>query len=230
MCFSQRASGAFALLGWGSSYYFYRINEPPIYYMYLVFYSGMEFLQFLQYFFIDDCDNFMNKFLTYMAYIYIWIQPYFINRVFLASSKKHRDVFIYNIWLSVLIFLLALDRIVLNFLHPYPIRMDEIMCGQQICTINGPKHLIWHFKMMTNGGLEVNSLFYVLLIGFPLFWLDHYSQMIYFITTFFSGLFASYWYTGTLTESVPFWCFLSIPFLISSHTMSFLKRFHLISS
>lgn len=218
MCFTQSISLVFSIIGFSSSFYFYKIKKPFSYYIHGVFYSTMELLQFIQYFYINQCNTNININLTYIAYILIWLQPLLFNYYYLLITNKNKIVFIYNIYLSFIIFLLSLDRVFIHFLHPHQNRIDEIASGIT-CTYSGSKHLYWNFDMKTNHGIEVNYLWYVILICFPALWIDNIKKGLFIIITFLSGLMISNYYTQNMNETIPFWCVLSIPYLMTSYIL-----------
>jgi hypothetical protein len=215
MCFSQVASFAFGTLGVTTAHILRLTNHSFTSYVHLLFYAGMEYLQFVQYFFVDSC-SITNAYLTNVAFLYIWIQPLFYNLYYYYTNKKNKQVFSYNILVSTFIFIWAIDRKYTHLLHKLPYRQDETNSSTIDCTLNGNKHLYWLFALNTNYGLEANYLWYMILICFPALWLDDIKQGIFFITTFSSGIIAAYTYTRNMNETISFWCTLSIPYLLFS--------------
>ena len=61
MCFSQEMSGGFAALGLFLSYYVYSRTSNTALASGVFYFFLMEFLQFFQYFWIDDCDSRVNQ-------------------------------------------------------------------------------------------------------------------------------------------------------------------------
>ena len=47
----------------------------------------MEFLQYFQYWYINDCDNYTNRFLTLVGFVHICYQPYFCHLLNSALTK-----------------------------------------------------------------------------------------------------------------------------------------------
>lgn len=218
MCFTRAASLVFATSGGLVAANMWRKARPFHTYMHVLFYSGMELLQFVQYFFIE-C-GWANRTLTKTAYVYIWLQPILYNWFYLLTNRKHRAVFRYNMFVSSCVFLYAMDRLFTGFLHGGPPRDDEISSGLETCTYFGGKHLYWKFKLSTNSGLEANYMLYMLFICMPAFWADRFMNAVYLNTTFVSGILFAYYYTGSMDQTLPFWCILSIPYLLVSHFVS----------
>lgn len=223
MCFTQSISLIFALSGSATCLFFYSIKKPFHYYIHTLFYTGMEFLQFFQYFYINQCNNSVNIYLTDIAYILIWLQPLLFNYFYYKITLRNMNIFIYNMYLSGIIFLLSMDRLFTNFIHKMSIEdnyiNNYITAGKSTCTYQGNKHLYWIFDIKTNYGVEVNYLWYVLLICFPALWLHDIKKGLFISMTFMSGLSVSYFYTKSLNESIPFWCILSVPYLMTSYIL-----------
>ena len=211
MCFNQPISFVFGSLGILASYNLYKKKAPLSQHIHFLFYSGMEFLQFFQYFYIDSCSA-ANSSLTQLAYVYIWLQPIMYNTFYLLTTPRHAAIFKYNIIFSLFVFVWAMDRMFFHYVHQYD-RRDEINGGTITCTYRGNKHLYWHFDLASNRGVETNYLFYLTLICLPSFWTEH---ALYLNGTFLSGLSLAYYYTRNIDETVSFWCLLSLPYLLIS--------------
>ena len=50
----------------------------------------MEFLQYFQYWYINDCDNQMNKILTFVGFAHICYQPYFTHVINSALARSEK--------------------------------------------------------------------------------------------------------------------------------------------
>lgn len=215
MCFSQISSLCFSSIGFINTYRLYKNKYPLYFYLHIILYSCMEFLQFLQYFYVNECNT-INNILTRLAYILIWIQPLTYNIFYYLTNKRYLDVFIYNIILSIFAFYWAMDRMFFHTFHFNPPRLDEVNSGNVSCTYLGKTHLYWKFKINTNNGLEATYLLYMLFICLPAFWVDQWKKAFYLNFTFVSGLLLSYTYTQNLEEAISFWCLLSLPYLLIS--------------
>jgi len=55
----------------------------------LLFYSLMEFLQTVQYFYVNQCSSATNTFLTEIAYVLVIVQPLMWNLFFYYRSDKN---------------------------------------------------------------------------------------------------------------------------------------------
>lgn len=218
MCFTRAASLLFAASGAAVSANMYLRGRPFSSYMHALFYSGMEALQFFQYFFVE-C-TWANSALTKVAYLYIWLQPLLYNWFYLLTNRHNRAVFRYNIFVSACVLFYALDRLFWGVLHGGAPRADEISSGTETCTYFGGKHLYWKFRLSTNNGLEANYMLYMLLICMPAFWVDSFLNALYLNTTFVSGILFAYGYTGNMDTTLPFWCIMSIPYVLVSHLVA----------
>lgn len=216
MCFTQPVSLLLSIFGSLAAIQLYNDERPFFTYLHFVFYSGMEFLQFLQYFYTDNCSD-TNVLLTKIAYIYIWLQPILYNTFYLLTNNRNVQIFKYNIMFSIFTFLYACDRMFTKVLHTEGIRNNEIMVGPTTCTFQGKKHLYWNFELASNNGVEANYFLYLALICFPTFWMDNFLYGLFLSFTFIMGLIIAYCYTENIHETPAFWCILSVPFLLVSY-------------
>jgi hypothetical protein len=217
MCNSKFNSALFALSGFGTSYAMHRLHISFWNYMTILFYAGMELLQFVQHFVLDECDNKVNVYSTHIAWIYIWLQPLLWNiQLYKTCHKKNnKKVILYNLLLSSIVFILAMDRHFWFILHNGYVRTDEISAGLKTCTFSGNKHLKWKFYLQTNNGFEVNYIWYFVLNCLPAFWaygiLQGFIYNIIYLSGIGIGLFVC---NGCIEEVISYWCFISIPYLL----------------
>ena len=223
MCFTPFISGALATIGFAGCAVQYKLKHKFINYMHLLFYSGMELLQTVQHMHLQECTS-TNKFLTKLAYIYIWLQPIVYNLYYLHTNYRNKKIFIYNLYVSCAIFLLAMDRLFWHMIHTQPPRADEISSGPITCTLKGDSHIYWLFDLYTNHSLEPTYLLYMILICAPAFWVDKFAHAIFLNSSFVSGLYFSYKFTNNYNEALPTWCILSVPYLLVSYALKLLPN------
>jgi hypothetical protein len=81
-------SGIFSLIGLAISIYLWlKINNTKLAVGVFWFFL-MEFLQFWQYIWINDCESKINQILTLLGYIHICYQPYFCQLLNAALTKN----------------------------------------------------------------------------------------------------------------------------------------------
>ena len=95
MCWSGEASAVLAATGLVSTAYFYSKGESKALCGALAYFSLMEVLQAYTYTVIDECMNPSNQIATFLGYLHITFQPFFINaepnpvpRVMLKDRSK----------------------------------------------------------------------------------------------------------------------------------------------
>ena len=82
MCFNSPMSFSFATIGFLVTAYILRYNaalKKTGFHYILIYYSLMELLQGIQYFFINQCENLWNIYLTEFAYVLVIFQPLIWN-------------------------------------------------------------------------------------------------------------------------------------------------------
>ena len=81
MCWSGEASAVLAVTGFASTAYFYKKGESKVLCAALAYFSLMELLQAYTYTVIDECFNPNNQIATFLGYMHIAFQPFFVNAV-----------------------------------------------------------------------------------------------------------------------------------------------------
>ena len=93
MCWSGEASAGLAATGFISTASFYYIEESKVLCGALAYFSLMELLQAYTYTVIDECQNPSNQVATFLGYMHIAFQPFFVNAVamhFIPKSIRER--------------------------------------------------------------------------------------------------------------------------------------------
>jgi hypothetical protein len=101
MCFSQEMSGAFSMLGLYLAWYVYSNTTNMRLAVGVFYFFLMEFLQFFQFLFIDDCNSFWNQFLTFIGFVHICYQPYFTHIINSSLTKSPKFLSQYDIILRL---------------------------------------------------------------------------------------------------------------------------------
>ncbi len=89
MCYTPSMSFGLFITGVIFTYFFYvnkKIIKDEYFYMIVLFYSFMELLQTIQYFYVNQCDNPINVILTNIAYLHVIVQPLMWNTYFYLIS------------------------------------------------------------------------------------------------------------------------------------------------
>jgi len=188
----------------------------------------MEFLQGWQYFWIDDCDNFMNKFLTLLGYIHICFQPYFTHIINSALTKNPDVLKKYDIILRMCLLsgtLMMVRYIVAEFTgsgkdilsdfsdysgnHTHSqCRTQEWLRGEKLCTFSGKFHLAWSVPM-TEPTYWTNSAAIHSFMMFGPFFILKSNMIIQGVFLWLAGPYLASWITPNLMEQASIWCFFS---------------------
>ena len=113
----------------------------------------MELLQVFTYLYLNQCDKPANQILTYLGYLHIAFQPFFMNMLLLYFiPKKVKDKisgFVYAISFAVAILIL---------IRVYPFLWAEAckvgtdwLCGTNLCSTAGNWHLAWQIPLKNVG-------------------------------------------------------------------------------
>lgn len=214
MCFNQPMSFAMAAFGLLFSFYGYKETRNIRIGGGLFFFFTMEFLQGIQYFYIDDCDNMINKVLTALGFLHIVCQPFFTH--FICSSLAVSDV--EKAKYKTILSLCAIGGVWLLLrvvMHPYASYHPSPECpntewlrGTEFCTFSGNYHLSWSVPMYDQTYFSPGASVHFFLMFAPFMVIDR--------KIFITGLFllltgpvlASY-ITPSLYEQASIWCFYS---------------------
>ena len=231
MCFSKSWSFGFLCIGLGiatwiltgkgiwKSLELWKRQRVSAFFFYFGF---MEFLQFCQYFVINECSNKINIFLTIIAWFHISMQPLISNLSFSAldskNSNKERDVlwqFVFK--MCILSGLLLSVRIVLPLFFTLsqsnqilaPCTQDiDITCSDKTCTVMGKYHLKWVFLLIRPTYVVPTGAFHFFFaFVVPLILGQHLGTLMLFLSGPFAiGLFLK----DNAGEFASVWCLFSI--------------------
>jgi len=218
MCFSEKWSLGFSILGGLIS--LYRIYNKYLLVAILlpVFYTIMEITQYYQYKVIDQCDNLINQNLTKFTWVLQWIQPLLWNMAYFYITKSNKGVFKFAIVLSLIVFITGVLRVFntsdnKSFTH-------ETQVNGRNCTISGDKHLQWNNNAQTFHGAEPNWFVYNLLWFIPILWITPFKTAQQILLWQLAGIISAMLILGGIAHGndqlAPTWCLLSIPGIILS--------------
>lgn len=173
----------------------------------LLFFSGMEILQFFSYFYINQCDTTGNQLLTYLSYIHICLQPFFFNMMYLYfipdKIQKAIKPYVYSICLLLSIFMI---------LRLFPLEGStictdgQILCGTNVCSVSGNWHIAWQpplHNLMYTGWIP--SYFLAVFI-MPLL----YGAWKPVLVGSIAGPLLAYTSTTNVNEQPAIWCLFSV--------------------
>jgi hypothetical protein len=224
MCWSGEASAMLATSGFATASYLAYKGETRELWLPLTYFACMELLQAATYVYIDQCDTPQNQLLTWLGYLHITFQPFFINMValyFIPAPVKQR--------ISGLVYSLCGLASVAMLLKMYPfswartcLRGYEGFCGPEVCSTSGDWHIAWQLPL---NGLMSNypdSLipFQFGLHGFAYFAVSFFLPFIYGSWRFVAlhlvvGPLLADMLTRHPNEHAAVWCLLSIGLCVS---------------
>ncbi|MDP2692607.1 MAG: DUF5765 domain-containing protein [bacterium] len=213
MCWSGPYSAALATAGFAGSYWSYKKGHQPFRYVPLMYFSAMETLQAITYSVIDDCGNSTNTTLTYLSFIHIAFQPFFVNMFAMSwLPTKLPKVARRMVWglcaFATIIFLLMLTK--LERFGSCNSAL-QLMCGTDTCSYHGEWHIAWR---LTLNNLDPFYLTYwITAFIVPLL----YGSWRFTTYHFVVGPLLAKFLTTNKDERPAIWCLMSILFLSATH-------------
>jgi hypothetical protein len=144
MCFTSGVSLVTFLFGCGVSLFLHQRHHNTLASSVFVI-NLMELIQYLQYFYIDDCDHVMNTLLTMIAYVHICFQPWMVTH-FLSGclQGRHSRELAFTKQLCLVTAAALIGRLIIVYDACDQTRMQ--MCGKQFCSYSGKYHIAWTFR------------------------------------------------------------------------------------
>ena len=229
MCYNSQMSFTFATIGILITAYIlkykFRIKKTGIQYV-LIFYTIMELLQGIQYFFINQCSNLWNIYLTEVAYILVILQPLIWNIFYYKNSNLFdKQIFITAICFSIVwIIVNVLSRVLYDktkipnsedkFGSPQT-QDNSIFGSDKVCTKKKITHLYWEWTSANFLDLNANMLTYLMIWFIPGLVSSRFRKSSLVLIS--SALFAAY-VTYLTKESFVFtslWCYISVPIVLA---------------
>ena len=222
MCYNSTISFTFFAIGIlvsGIIYFgsFTALRRSGIYWL-LIFYSLMELLQGVQYYFINECSLWINQFLTEVAYGFVLAQPFIWNWFFYENSlTQEKPMFQVAMWLCLC---WVIVNILARVMYKKPgfvaqTKDESVFAGKRVCTKKKLTHLYWEWTSANFGDLNANFLTYLMLWFIPaLVSVKHRISSIVLICSALIGAWMSY------VAKEPFiftsvWCYISVPIVLS---------------
>jgi len=214
MCFDQKTSFAFAGLGLGVSYYIFSQTKNTRLAIGVFYFFLMELLQGLQYFVIDDCDNWWNKGLTILGYAHICGQPFFTHVInsALTKSESLKKTYTFLLRLCALGGAMLFARFLFSSWGSTDLKQcpsTEWLQGEKLCTYRGKLHLAWSLPLYEATYYVTGTSLHFFLIFAPFFVLKS-NMWVQGLFLFLTGPFIALLLTPNLQEQASIWCFFSI--------------------
>lgn len=222
MCWSGEASAVLAVTGIASTVYFYRKGESGVLCAALAYFSLMELLQAYTYTVIDQCLDSRNQIATFLGYMHIAFQPFFVNAVamhFIPEDLRRRIApAVYTLCTAAaVIFMMRIypfDWVVYCFERNYTMtfftsaKFTMPFCGEQICSTSGDWHIAW--AIPANGNVFMGNVYGYAAFVLPLLY-GSWKMVGY---HFLSGPLLAYMTTNDMNEWAAVWCLYSIGLLL----------------
>ena len=207
MCWSFTASIVFTTIGLIASLYLIYKKDDKSLWIPFIYFSLMELLQVFTYLYIDQCNLPANQLLTYLSYLHISFQPFFMNAIFMhfLPDKVRSKIsgFVYTICFAASILML---------IKAYPFAWAEsckagvTLCGANLCSVSGEWHLAWMIPLK-DFGLIFNYAYIFSVFILPLIY--GAWKVALFQTIIGPGVVALF-FTTNPNELPAVWCLISI--------------------
>jgi hypothetical protein len=220
MCFTLSISILMAIIAFATAGYLLYKKESKLLWIPIAYFGIMEVLQTITYFTLGGCTP-TNQILTYLSYLHIAFQPFFINAILLYFIPKHVRKKLY-----VLVFTIAFLATILMLVKIYPFDWagtctTGALCGETLCTMPGNVHFQWHMPL---NGFEGHlwDVYFLSIFILPLIYGSWKGVL--FNTIFGPGL--AYLISNSPNEWPAIYCLLSIAIIFVVVIPSIRKKFH----
>ena len=216
MCYNSEISFTFATVGILTTAYIYayksNLTKTGIQYI-LIFYALMEFLQGFQYFFVNQCSNAVNVFLTEVAYILVIVQPLMWNSFFYFNSPE-KDKVIFKVAIGLFAVWMALDvaaRFMYGKTNRNKTKETQSLASDKVCTKKQKTHLYWEWTSADFGEYNANAMTYFMLWFMPALFSEKFrsTSIVIFVSALVAGLVAHA--SGEFFTFPSLWCYISVP-------------------
>ena len=219
MCYNSTISFTFFSIGILTTLYiflFVPFIKKTYIYLLLLFYSFMELLQGIQYYYVNQCSNKINIILTECAYVLVILQPLIWNIYYYFNSDKYDKyifitaIYLYICWIIVNIY----GRLTYDKNKSPQTQDNSVYASDKICTKKNKTHLYWEWTSANYRDLNANFLTYLLLWFIPA--LISNKHRITSIILIISALVGAY---ITYLSKEPYiftsvWCYISVPIVL----------------
>jgi hypothetical protein len=219
MCYNSEMSFAFASIGVASIAYLYTykksVTNTGIQYL-LLFYTAMELLQGIQYFFVNQCSNVVNIFLTEIAYLLVLVQPLIWNMFYYFNSDAcDKKIFVVAI-VSFVVWMIVdvLSRVLYNKTGENKQKINNPLASDKVCTKKQRTHLYWEWTSADFGGLNATFLSYFMIWFIPALFTSQFrsTSILMMALATFSAIIAGF--NGEFFTFASLWCYISVPILL----------------
>jgi len=219
MCYNSKISFTFAIIGIIALAYIYiykkQLTYTGIQYI-LLFYTIMELLQGVQYFYVNQCSNATNIFLTEVAYILVLLQPLIWNIFYYFNSpESDKNLFLVAI-ISFIIWMLSdiMSRLMYNKTGSNKTNKNSTFASDKVCTKKQKTHLYWEWTSANFGEFTATYLSYMIIWFIPALFSKNFrsTSLIIMALSAFSGLIA--FYNNEFFTYPSLWCYISVPIML----------------
>ena len=210
MCWTLSISILLALIGFIAAGYLWYKKESKLLWIPITYFAVMEVLQVLTYFNLGNCTP-ANQILTYLSYLHIAFQPFFINAIMLYFIPKD-----FRKKIIGLVFLVAFIATVLMLVKVYPFEwagtctLGKTLCGEKLCAVPGNFHLAWEIPF---NGMDQGIMGFVYMISIFLLPLIYGAWKVVVYSTIAGPVLARA-LTNNPNEWPAVWCLLSIAYIL----------------
>jgi len=219
MCYNPEISFSFFGIGILTTFYviFYRPDllsqHVP---MLLLFYSGMELLQGIQYHYVNNCSHIMNKLLTEIAYVYVIVQPFLWNFFFYINSDKcEKKIFATGMFLAIA---WAIANLVSRIIYTPENSLkfiDSAFASDKVCTKRKAAHLYWQWTYGNTGEFKATFLFHLLIWFVPALISTKFRIVsLILMASAVVGVIMAY-ASGEIFTFTATWCYISVPMVLA---------------
>ena len=222
MCWSGEASAVLATAGFVSTAYFYYKGESKVLCGALAYFSLMELLQAYTYTVIDQCEIPGNQIATFLGYMHIAFQPFFVNAVcmhFIPESLRQRiSGVVYSLcFIAAIVFMMRIypfDWVTFCYEHSYRLKFAQgyslsmPFCGEQICSTTGDWHIAW--AIPANDSIAMANAYAYAAFALPMLY-GAWKLVLY---HFMTGPLLAFLTTNDPNEWAAVWCLYSIGLLL----------------
>jgi hypothetical protein len=211
MCWNLSASLIITLIGLIAVGYLILKKHSYELWIPVGYFALMEFLQALSYLYINNCSLPANQMLTYLSYLHICFQPFFVNMLtmyFIPKQVKEK--------ISGYVYAVCFAGTILSLIRVYPFEWAglctpgvEYLCGTNLCSMQGAWHIAWFVPLNGIGGL-LNFAYIIPAFILPLVY-GSWKTTIYQLAI---GPFLASYLTNSRNEMPAVWCLLSIAFIL----------------